>query len=89
MHATSRYQGLFPPHPFSKGKALRTRLPGELGGPKKVGDRREVGRVSFNSGCNIGNRYISNLLWVEVNTNLVPCLEKDMEFKMGLLLSDY
>ena len=26
MHVTSRCQGLFPPHPFFKGKALGTRL---------------------------------------------------------------
>ena len=27
-YVTSRYQGLFPPHPFFKGKALGTRLRG-------------------------------------------------------------
>lgn len=64
----------------------------KLGTGGRNGEKEEVvelvGRVGLNSGCNIGNWYISNLIYkqsllVEVNTNLVPCLEKVMEFKWG------
>ena len=46
LHVTSRCQGLFPPHPFSKGKALGTRLVTLM--LKQLGwDTLEQGRLSY------------------------------------------